>query len=164
MTLTEEKNMRHLDLHKRTYMAIAADHLVFTAPNLSGATVLGEADREEVIRFLSARPVHTVVMTSFIHDNGLESQLNRGRFYGFRNSEGTLEGVALIGHSTLVEARSNEALKAFALVAKSSETPVHLIMSSDNDAERFWNYFSDGLRQPRLSCTELLFEVAFPYL
>jgi predicted GNAT family acetyltransferase len=37
-------------------------------------------------------------------------------------------------------------------------------MSSGNDADRFWKYFSNGLRKPRLSCTELLFEVQFPYL
>ena len=155
--------MQNLNLHKRTHMPEATDHLAFTASDRSRVSILGETDRVEVIRFLSARPVHTVVMTSFIIDNGLESQHNRGRFYGYRNSEGTLEGVALIGHSTLVEARSNEALKALALVAKSSETPIHLIMSSGTDAERFWNYFSDGLKQPRLACTELLFEVAFPF-
>jgi len=155
--------MRYPELHKRTPMPIAADHLEFIVPDLSRVTVLGEADRAEVIRFLSARPIHTVVMTSFINDNGLDSQLNRGRFYAYRNSEGTLEGVALIGHSTLVEARSNKAIKALAFVAKSSETPIHLIMSSGDDANHFWNYFSDGLRQPRLSCTELLFEVAFPF-
>ena len=164
MTRTEEKNMRYLDLQKRTPMPTAADHFEFTAPDLSRVSILGEGERVEVLRFLSVRPVHTVVMTSFINDNGMESQLNRGRFYGYRNPEGTLEGVALIGHSTLVEARSNEALKALALAAKSSETPVHLIMSSGDDADRFWDYFSDGLRQPRLSCTELLFEVAFPFL
>jgi GNAT superfamily N-acetyltransferase len=156
--------MRYLDLQKRTSTPTAAGHFESTAPELFRVAVLCEADRAEVLRFLSARPVHTVVMTSFINDNGMESQLNRGRFYGYRNREGTLEGVALIGHSTLVEARSNEAIKALAFVAKSSETPVHLIMSSGDDASRFWNYFSDGLRQPRLSCTELLFEVAFPFL
>jgi hypothetical protein len=44
-------------------------------------------------------------MKSFIIDNGMESNMNRGSFVGYRNANGDLEGVALIGHSTLVEAR-----------------------------------------------------------
>ena len=165
MTLTEEKDMRSQEITKRTHTTEATDWpAIMIAPAVARVAVLDETDRDEVLRFLSARPVHTVVMTSFINDNGLESELNRGRFYGYRNNEGKLEGVALIGHSTLLETRSDDALRAFAHIAKSSETPVHLIMSSGSYAERFWTYFSDGLRSPRLSCNELLFEVAFPYL
>src|SRR3982750_4150276 len=74
---------------------------------------LGETDSEEVISFLNIRPVHTVVMASFIRDNGIVSELNRGTFYGYRNQEGDLEGVALIGHSTLIESRSENAMIAF---------------------------------------------------
>lgn len=141
------------------------DMIAFAAaPRMPSVEVLREADKDEVLKFLNARPVHTVVMASFINDNGLESSLNRGDFYGYRSATGALEGVALIGHSTLLEARSEEALWAFAEVAKSSVTPVYLVMSAGNDAERFWQYFSGGLTQPRLSCTELLFETAFPYL
>lgn len=47
-------------------------------------------------------------MTSFINDNGIESELNRGKFYGYCNVYGEFEGVALIGHSTLGEARSDK--------------------------------------------------------
>ena len=60
-------------------------------------------------------------MTSFIQDNGIESELNRGKFYGYRNMDGTLEGVALIGHTTLVEARTREAIKTLAFKARSSK-------------------------------------------
>jgi len=133
------------------------------APDLSRVSQLTEADRTEMVEFLSVRPVHTVVMTSFINDNGIVSGLNRGKFYGYRNSEGRLEGIALIGHTTLVEARSEAALEALATMARSSETPVHLIMSSGNDAEKFWQYFSQGVRAPRLVCTEALFEAKFPF-
>ena len=132
-------------------------------PDMSRVCSLTESERTEVLEFLSIRPVHTVVMTSFIVDNGIESELNRGKFYGYRNSTGTLEGVALIGHSTLVEARSEEAIKALAFAARRAETPIHLIMSSGDDAQRFWKYLDHGHKAPRLTCTEALFEISFPF-
>jgi len=132
------------------------------APELNRVQVLNEANTEEVLNFLSARPVHTVVMTSFIHDNGIENDANRGKFFGYRSQNGSLEGVALIGHTTLFEARTDEAILAFAMIAKNPETPLHLIMSEGNDAEKFWKYFSNGIRTPRLVCNERLFEMSFP--
>ncbi len=131
--------------------------------NIGSASLLNADDTAEVLDFLRVRPVHTVVMTSFITDNGIESQLNRGRYYGYRNASGELEGVALVGHSTLVEARSDEALEALAQVARKSETPIHLIMSSGTAAEKFWHHMTGGLTRPRLTCTEALFEVGFPF-
>ncbi len=101
-------------------------------------------------------------MTSFIDDNGIESELNRGRFFGYRNGAGMLEGVALIGHSTLVETRSVDALKALAISARRTDTPIHLIISSGDNATRFWNY-PNGTKAPRHTCTEALFEIGFPF-
>ncbi|MDQ3130004.1 MAG: GNAT family N-acetyltransferase [Acidobacteriota bacterium] len=131
-----------------------------TARNLSGAQLLTETDKHEVLSFLKMRPVHTVVMTSFINDNGMKSANNRGRFYGFRNLTGGLEGVALIGHTTLVEARSEQAVAEFARVAGESETPIHFMMSDGSTIENFWKYFVDDSRQPRRICTENLFEIS----
>jgi len=126
---------------------------------------LTEADRQEVLEYLRLRPVHTVVMTSFIHDNGLESPNNRGIFYGYRNAAGNLEGVALIGHTTLVEARSDEALVALALKARESQTPIHIMMSDGNSIESFWHYYSGNNNQePRLVCEERLFEIKHPVM
>jgi predicted GNAT family acetyltransferase len=134
------------------------------APDMAKVCELGHKDTKEVLAFLAVRPVHSVVMTSFINDNGLESELNRGKFYGYRNAAGTLEGVALIGHSTLVEARTAESLTAFARIAKESSTPIHLIMSDGQAAESFWQHYAAAGQQPRLTCTELLFEINFPLL
>lgn len=132
------------------------------APDMTKVRELTAEDTIEVQAFLAIRPVHTVVMSSFIVDNGIESELNRGKFFAYRNG-GDIEGIALIGHTTLVETRSGAAIKALAFCARTSETPIHLIMSSGNDAERFWFHLTDGVKQPRLTCTEALFEVAFPY-
>jgi GNAT superfamily N-acetyltransferase len=137
----------------------------FVGTMVSRAAVeLGDGDREQMLRFLAERPVHTVVMASYIEDNGVVSELNRGKFFGYRNAQGVLEGVALIGHSTLVEARTHEALHALAAEAKRSETPIHIIMSSGDNARSFWNLLKDGLSEPRLTCEERLFEASFPFL
>jgi predicted GNAT family acetyltransferase len=124
---------------------------------------LVESDITEVKAFLNVRPVHTVVMASFIHDNGMVSELNRGTFYGYRNEEGNLEGVALIGHSTLIEAWTEDAMSAFAAKAKTERFAINLIMSEHEDALKFWQYYADNA-VPRLTCTELLFESSFPML
>lgn len=136
---------------------------IMISPDISKVRQLTDDNTAEVQAFLSVRPVHTVVMSSFIVDNGIECELNRGKFYGYRNAAGQLEGVALIGHSTLVEARSYEALRALAVTARTSKTPIHLVMSSGDAANDFWQNMTDGLKQPRLTCVEALFEVSFPF-
>ncbi|HVE55204.1 MAG TPA: GNAT family N-acetyltransferase [Pyrinomonadaceae bacterium] len=132
--------------------------------NLSRVQVLTENNTHEVLGFLKMRPVHTVVMTSFIQDNGIENPCNRGKFYSYRNAAGELEGVALIGHTTLVEARSDDALITLALKARESETPINLMMSDGNSIESFWQYYSGETKQPRLVCEERLFEIKHPVM
>ena len=122
---------------------------------------LTEADREEVLGFLAERPVHTVCLAGFIRDNGLVSPHNRGTFYGCRNSEGRLEGVALVGHATLVEARTRRARRELALDAQGS-TRTHLIMGEATEVEEFWSYYADEGQQMRRACRELLFELTRP--
>lgn len=137
---------------------------VQSVPDLNRLQMLTNADKSEVLEFLAKSPVHTVVMSSFIQDNGLESADNRGKFYGYRNTKGMLEGVALIGHTTLIESRSTDSLQAFALIARGSETPIHVMMSSGNTTETFWKYFAGDASQLRLVCEEMLFELNFPFL
>lgn len=133
-------------------------------PDLTRLVSLNEDDKSEVLEFLNARPVHTVVMASFLKDNGFKSEFNRGSFFGYRNSDGSLEGVALIGHSTLIEARTDEALIAFAIKARTSEVPIQLMMSEGRVIERFWTFYNQGSSEPRHVFTEKLFELNFPFL
>lgn len=119
---------------------------------------LTEDDRNEVLSFLSERPVHTVCLVGFIRDNGLVSPHNRGVFYGCRNSEGRLEGVALIGHATLIEARTPRAMQEFSLVAQGFQN-THMILGETEKVEQFWNYYADEGQDMRLACREMLFEV-----
>ncbi|QQS42562.1 MAG: GNAT family N-acetyltransferase [Acidobacteriota bacterium] len=143
---------------------LGVGHSVAVAPNLSRLSILREENREEVLEFLKARPVHTVVMASFLKDNGFESEFNRGSYYGYRAEDGKLEGVALIGHSTLIEARSEDALAAFAIQAGRSETPIHVMMSEGRAIERFWELFKSPGAEPKHVFTEKLFELRFPFL
>ncbi len=119
---------------------------------------LAEQNEPEVLAFLSERPIHTVALVGFIRDNGLVSPLNRGTFYGCRNRKGQLEGVALIGHATLMETTTDRALEAFAEVARKC-APTHLIMGEKERIDDFWNYYAEGGQELRLACREILFEL-----
>src|SRR5437588_8178661 len=122
---------------------------------------LTDGEREEVLAFLAERPTQTVCMAGLIRDNGVESAHNRGTFYACRNSEGRLEGVALIGHATLVEARTRRALREFALAAQCS-TRTHMIMGEADTVEEFWDNYADAGQPMRRACRELLFELGGP--
>src|SRR5205085_10628570 len=108
----------------------AATDLLTVAP-------LTDADEAATLAFLAAQRVHTVVMSSFIRDNGLESPLNRGTFYGCRNARGRLVGVALIGHAMLIQTDDEQAFASFARLAR--ECPAaHLIHGAAGRAHRGW--------------------------
>jgi predicted GNAT family acetyltransferase len=118
---------------------------------------LSNKHEAEVLAFLAARPIHTVFMAGFIRDNGIVSELNRGAFYGCRDGQGRLEGVALIGHFTFVEARSEAALASFAELAQDCPS-AHMILGEQGRVEAFWDYFSQAGSKPRRVCRELLLE------
>lgn len=122
---------------------------------------LGEDEREEVLTFLAERPVHTVCMAGLIRDNGVRSEHNRGTFYACRNSSGRLEGVALVGHATLLDARTPRAYREFALAAQCS-TRTNMIMGESDSVEEFWGHYADAGQPMRRACRELLFELARP--
>ena len=122
---------------------------------------LANEHEAEVLAFLAARPLHTVIMAGFIRDNGLMGPLNRGTFYACRDGEGRLEGVAVIGHHTLMEVRTEAALQAFARLAQDCPA-VHLIMGEQEKIGRFWSYYAEGGQVPRRFGRELLFEQRQP--
>jgi uncharacterized protein len=111
----------------------------------------------EVLDFLSAHPLLTFVMTGWIKDNGLVSQLNRGTFYGSRNQRGELDGVALIGHITLFESNSESALSAFADLIKACPSTFAL-MGQQERINRLMNYYTVDAPPPQKTFREALFE------
>ena len=121
------------------------------------ALALQEREKSEALHFLARRPLHTVYMASLIRDNGVESPLNRGGFYSYRGSHGLLEGIALIGHATLVEARTEGALTAFAKIAQESSLPF-LIRGEEETVMKFWRQYGSSGRSATRVCRELLME------
>src|SRR5215211_4860602 len=122
---------------------------------------LANSDEAEVLQFLAQRPIHTVTLMGLIHDNGIVSPFNRGTFYGCRDLRGQLEGVALVGHATLMETVSDRALAALAQVAR--ECPnTHMIMGEKERVADFWSHYSEAGRWQRLACREWLFELSWP--
>ena len=108
---------------------------------------LAAGDEAEVLDFLSARPIHTVFIRGFIKENGLVSDLNRGKFYGCRNGEGRLLGIALLGHITLIETPFDTALRAFANFARVG-TPIYMILGEQAKVRGFWDAYSAGGGEP----------------
>ena len=122
---------------------------------------LDNEHKAEVLSFLAARPLHNFIKTSWIRDNGMASSFNRGTFYGYRDANGRLEGVALIGHVTLFEAEADSALAAFASLTQSCPS-AHTVLSEKNKMSQFMSHYSMGGSQPRLVCRELLVEKRTP--
>src|SRR5881394_1026937 len=113
-----------------------------------GLQKLTEGETAEVLAFLAKRPLHTFVMASFIRDNGLMGKANRGHYYGYRNECGQLEGVALVGHLTLVETRSDAAMKSFAELTRGCGN-AHVILGEWTKVGQFLDYYSTGAPTPR---------------
>lgn len=127
----------------------------------STTQLVSDVDKAEALGFLARRPLHTVSITALILENGLVSPLNRGFFYACRNEAGQLEGVALIGHATLIETFSEDAIKAFAQLSQDNPR-AHLIRGEQEMLERFWTHYTPIGSAPRLICREILLEQRQP--
>jgi hypothetical protein len=126
------------------------------------AEVLTEDERDEILDFLANRPPHGVIMAGWILDRGVISTKHRGQFYGCRNSLGQLEGVGLIGRTTMFETRTERAAAALGEVARQLGT-LETVFAEPEPLNTFWNSFAWPSLQPRLKCTALLYECAAPF-
>ena len=131
------------------------------AINEMPAMFLNDSARPEVLNFLEERPAQTAMLSGLIRDNGLSSDFNRGDFFGCRNEHGELEGVALIGHATLFEARSERALYSLANRAQNC-TGTHMLMGEQDGVQMFWEFYAGRQAQMRKSCRQHLLELRTP--
>lgn len=121
-------------------------------------TLLKSNDEAEVLHFLQERALHNVVMSGFIRDHGIESKLNRGSFYGARDEDNRLQGVALIGHATFIDARSEIVIPEFARLAQDFPR-IHMVLSELDLVEQFWRSYAPGGQRLRRRCREVMFEM-----
>ena len=128
-----------------------------TAAEQHNVRRLNDGEAAEILRFLAVRPIETVFMAGLLRDNGVVSEQNRGTFYGYRNVHGKLEGVALIGHATHFEARTQPALKALARAAQRA-TSASLVRGNEIEMSQFWDEYGSFTKAPRLVCNELLLQ------
>ena len=131
------------------------------APEACTVEELCQEEETEVLDFLAERPMHTVFMTSLIRDNGLVSPHNRGSFYAGRDSQGRLVGVALLGHATLIETRTESSIAVFARLARNCQN-AFLIRGERDTINNFWKHYARPGQEPRLVCTEQLLELRRP--
>jgi hypothetical protein len=122
---------------------------------------LTDRHKSEVLAFLASLHIHTIIMSSYIRDNGLVSPLNRGTFYACRDATGRLHGVALIGHLTLVEARNREALEAFARLTHGCPL-ARMVVTAREKVKQFWRYYAKARQTPHQVCREVLYEQQWP--
>lgn len=110
---------------------------------------LSQGSEASVLSVLSTPSLTNVIMSGFIRDNGLDSQLNRGCFYACHDARKNLTGVALIGHTMLFEAFDESAIEAFAALARKNSS-THLLMGEHNAVRQFWNNYALNGESPRL--------------
>lgn len=120
--------------------------------------LLKNNDAAEALHFLEERARHNVVMSGFVRDNGIESELNRGMFYGSRDENNRLQGVALIGHATFIDARREIVIPEFARVAQNFPR-IHMVLSELEIVEQFWRAYAPAGQPLRRRCREVLFEL-----
>jgi len=113
--------------------AAASDQMVSTH-------LLTHYHEAEALRFLSERPLHTFGLTGLIKDNGLRSPINRGRFYACRDRTGSLQGIGLVGYNTLFEARTDQAVRAFADLSR-GYPGTFLILGEEAGIRTFWESY-----------------------
>jgi predicted GNAT family acetyltransferase len=122
---------------------------------------INNSHKSEVLAYLNRRPLHTVVMSGLIRDNGVESPLNRGTFYTCRDQQGRLVGVTLIGEITMLETHTEPALAAFAHLTQ--ETPnIYMIMGEEKKIGRFWKHYAGQGQPMRCFCREFLYKFDSP--
>jgi ribosomal protein S18 acetylase RimI-like enzyme len=132
-----------------------------TIDGASRVSPLSPTREEEALEFLAERPAQTFAMAGWIRENGVLSPHNRGTFFASRNETGQLDGIALIGHNTLFEARSESALAAFAELTMNCPN-VFRVLGEWDKVDRFVKYFKQQGRIVRLECREHLFEKRWP--
>lgn len=148
--------MRPYSANPQSFTAASAVATAAVSPVTT--TLLRHNDGAEVLHFLQERALHNVVMSGFIRDHGIESELNRGLFYGSRDENNLLQGVALIGHATFIDARREIVIPEFARLAQDFPR-IHMVLSRLEIVEQFWRSYASAGQKLRCRAREVMFEL-----
>jgi len=125
------------------------------------AELLEVHELDEALKFLSARPLQTVIMAGWLRERGVRNAAHRGDFYRCRDSAGNISGIGLAGRNTFFEASSYDAIRAFAQVVR-ARSDVKMVFAEVDKFYEFWHEYTGSTKLPRLATTELLFETSDP--
>ena len=128
------------------------------SPTAEAALPLTENERAAALSFLRERPIQTVIMASWLNDHRFANEQGCGTFYQARDSAGQIAGVALIGRNTTFEARSDEAIRAFAYAARTHKN-IKMVFGETGQLSEFWRHYAPSGLRHRSETTQLLFEV-----
>ncbi|HKO62918.1 MAG TPA: GNAT family N-acetyltransferase [Pyrinomonadaceae bacterium] len=123
--------------------------------------MLSNEEAKVVLNFLPKKPAHSAYLAGLIEENGLVSPLNRGMFYASRNFLAEIQGVALVGHATIIEPTNKESLRELAEVAGNCDS-THLVMCEERWADEFWKHYRTINDAPKLENREFLLELRWP--
>jgi ribosomal protein S18 acetylase RimI-like enzyme len=135
----------------------------WTASETSFGTIsqLKRSEEPEVLDFLAARPIHTVIIASKIRQRFQSDPAEQNEFYCYRDPDGVLEGVGLFGRITLFETHSNLALISFAKLARNLP-PFKVTICQSDCVDLFWEHYAERGHFPNLRCGEVLYEYYEP--
>lgn len=132
----------------QTNTQYATSPALYPTTDASGkAEPLTDNDQYEALNFLSLRPVHAVILAGWIRDHGIVNPKHRGTFYGYRDENGDLAGVALIGRNLLFEAATQDAINAFAVCAR-DHNDIGMIFAEEEKLKIFWRHFRPEVSMP----------------
>jgi predicted GNAT family acetyltransferase len=121
-------------------------------------------DERQALSFLGQQPLKNSIMIGLITDHGLESQANRGNFYGcFLQNQ--LIGMTLLGHCILLSG-NRETIKRFAqLVCLMDVSQVRMILGEAGITDSFHRYLeriSSGLTVNQIVAQQMLVLTEMP--
>jgi hypothetical protein len=162
-SISRERSLFHNITMLRTIADIDDDVTPTPIPGTSNGTSqtsihqLKAESEMEVLDFLTGRPPQSIFMIGLIRDNGIVSPLNNGKFYAYRNSNGEIEGVGLIGQLTMFETKTKTATENIAKLSR-EKLLIRKILGEPEKLKEFWMTFEPLKPFPDTTCQDLLME------
>ncbi|MFN6965071.1 MAG: GNAT family N-acetyltransferase [Pyrinomonadaceae bacterium] len=130
-------------------------------PTSRAASELCESETDDALAFLAKRPLHNVILEGWLTDLKAGEKPTCGRFFKHRDENGLIDGIALIGKHTLLEAHRPAAIRAFAELAR-ERGDIKMFCAESPAFEIFWRHYSLSARRPRLAMSLSFLTISEP--